>query len=335
MTQHNRANLLNNFIQDNGWDNATRLPLIADASTRQYIRLSQNDSRAMLMDAPPPKENVRAFVNIGRHLQALGFSTPRILAQNLEEGFLLLEDFGDDTFTTLLKQGYDESHLYKTGIDLLVALHTNSEAANVKAPLYSNQVIISEADRFIDWYFPEARGRECNDEERDSFRNAWQTILDGLQKQQPTLVLRDFHVDNLMKIDTDICVSSCGLLDFQDSLIGSPAYDVVSFLEDARRNVNAELQLKMLDRYFAANPTINRDDFMQWYVVLGAQRHTKVIGLFTRLMRQDDKPVYLPHLPRVMEYFDQHLKAPVMAPVKEWLKQYLPNFREIPKDLVV
>lgn len=324
---------LDGFIERAGWGDAERMYLQADASFRRYIRLKRGSESVMLMDAPPPQENIQPFMIVAKHLCQLGFSAPRILQEDTFLGFLLLEDFGDATFTQLLQQGMGEGVLYEAAIDTLIKLHQHPDNARVAVGEYDLEELLSEAELFLDWYVPELNITQSPDALRQSFRDAWLDVLSHQPKLNPSIVLRDFHVDNLMLLPNRMNPENCGLLDFQDALIGSPSYDVASLLEDARRDISAELRQSMLNRYLSGFANLDRDAFMTSYVMLSAQRHMKIVGIFTRLYRRDGKPHYLAHIPRVLSYLQQHLCHPVLAPIGNWLQAHTPEFMDLPDSL--
>jgi aminoglycoside/choline kinase family phosphotransferase len=306
--------------------------LPADASFRRYFRLQGADPEALLMDAPPPQENVHPFVEVASHLRKLGLSAPEIYDADLQRGFLVLEDFGSDTYTRLLQTGADEAALYELAIDTLVALHNNPRNSDIDLPRYNAEVLVREAMLLVDWYLPEFTGRQTPPEVGEAYRAAWESILAKLPDYADTLVLRDFHVDNLMRLQGLSGVAACGLLDFQDALIGPAAYDVASLLEDARRDIAPELVSALLNRY-RAGTGLNEDeyrDFLIMYRVLAAQRHCKVLGIFVRLWRRDGKDAYLDHLPRVARLLRGHLDIPELAPLASWVDSELPDMRELP-----
>jgi aminoglycoside/choline kinase family phosphotransferase len=304
---------------------ASIAPLKADASFRRYFRIDAGDRSLMLMDAPPPREDVRPFVRIARHLLHMGLRAPRIHAVDAESGLVLLEDFGDETYTRLLNEGADPATLYAMAVDTLVHLHTREESATLDAPPYDTRRLLDEAALLVDWYLPAHCGRSLETTARAAYLAAWRQVLDGLPTMAPTLVLRDYHVDNLMRVRDVTGQIECGLLDFQDALIGAPAYDMVSLLEDARRDLPAALATRMLNRYFAALPRLDNDEFRRWYAVLGVQRHCKVAGIFVRLCARDGKHAYLAHIPRVMRLLDAGLAAVDLSPVRAWLEGHLPD----------
>lgn len=335
MTMVDRYALCRTFLDGCGWGAAERAPLRGDASNRRYVRLTLDGERAMLMDAPPELgEDVRPFVHVARHLVALDLSAPDILAADLEHGFLLLEDFGDATFTNLLAAGEDEAGLYALAVDALIALHAMEEMRTAPdwLPPYDDERLLAEAALLPDWFMT-AQGLAVDTPARAALDAAWLKALRYAHQGPRTLVLRDFHVDNLMRLDGRDHVRTCGLLDFQDAVAGHPAYDLMSLLEDARRDVPDTLQGAMKERYFDALGIRDRSDFEAAYAVLGAQRHAKVIGIFTRLARRDDKPVYLEHIPRVWRLLERSLTHPVLADVKAWMDAHIPtDKRTAPED---
>ncbi len=327
----NRADLIEQFLQSQGWADAERHPLASDASFRRYIRLAQNEKSALLMDAPPPLESVNPFVHIARHLQSLGFSAPEIYGEDLSHGLLLIEDFGEDTFTHLLKGGAEEEELYTLALDTLIKLHRQPAEKTIPdhIPPYNDFRLLDEASLLIDWYLPAIEGAPASATIRKDYTKAWFESFYHLIYQPQTLVLRDYHVDNLMKLSGRSGVQACGLLDFQDALAGPSAYDVMSLLEDARRDIPEPLKVKMLDRYCNAFPNLDRAKFETAFAVLGAQRHAKVIGIFTRLCWRDQKTVYLDHIPRVWRLLERSLRHPSLAPIAGWFEHHIPPSKRV------
>ncbi len=321
MSEH-RALLRQAFIASQGLATARLEPLQPDASFRCYFRIHTHAQRWMLMDAPPASENLPAFIAIAQHLQRLGLRSPAVHAADIENGFALLEDLGDATFTRLLASGEDETELYTLAIDVLRCLHDHPQATHVRLPHYGQQRLLDEAVLLVDWYWPAVHGHAAPTGVRETYLQVWQTVLQTLSSEPQTLVLRDFHVDNLLRITGASRIQQCGVLDFQDAVLGSAAYDVVSLLEDARRDLTPGLAASMLDRYLHAVPAAERERFMHDYTVLGAQRHCKVIGIFQRLCARDGKPHYLAHLPRIKRLLHHHLQQPCLAPLREWLMRY-------------
>ena len=307
------------------WSGAARTPLAGDASFRRYERLTDGGHRAVLMDAPPPMEDVRPYITVARHLLKLGYSAPRVLAQDVQAGLVLIEDFGDDTYTRLLERGGDEEALYTLAVDLLIGLHGRAQAATaVAVPPYDDGQLLDEAVLLVDWYLPAMRGRPSSRAERKGYLDLWQALFPAARRVPETLVLRDYHVDNLIRLKDREGIGACGLLDFQDAVIGPVTYDLMSLLEDARRDVAPELARKMKARYLAAFPELDREAFQTSYAILGAQRHAKVIGIFTRLLVRDGKSAYLAHIPRVWRLLERALQHPALAPVRDWFGRRVP-----------
>jgi N-acetylmuramate 1-kinase len=320
-----RQQAMRRFIDENGWRGVMPRPLSADASFRTYYRLAGRRGSAVLMDAPPPNEQVEPYIAVAALLRGLGFSAPRVMAEDRAHGFLLIEDFGDDTYTRLLARGADEEALYGLAVDTLIALHGAVAAEGVpELPPYDEARLLAEAALLADWYYPAVIGAPLDAAAREDYLASWRRVLREVASSPPTLVLRDYHVDNLMLLAGRAGVRGCGLLDFQDAVIGSPAYDLVSLIEDARRDVPRALRERTLERYLAAFPRLGRALFRRSAAILAAQRNAKIIGIFTRLMRRDGKPHYLPHIPRVWRLLEEDLREPVLAPVARWLDRHLP-----------
>ncbi len=340
MAESTRAAAIAAFLRAHGWGAAARRPLADDASFRRYDRLSGTQARAVLMDAPPPQEDVRPFVAVSAILNHLGFSAPRVLAQDAGQGLLLLEDLGDDRLADRVDAGGAEVEgLYALATDTLIALHDAWDAAeDLPAhvpPVYDmHKLVEGEAMLLADWYAP-AVGRRLDAAARDAWADAWRSALTPALALPHTLVLRDYFPDNLMYRPDRPGVRACGLLDFQDAVIGPCAYDLMSLLQDARRDVPAQIEETMLRRYLDARPGIDSRALRTGYTVLAAQRHAKVIGIFTRLAHRDGKPGYRRHIPRLWRMLEGALGEPALAPVKAWLDTHLPPARRIVPDAEV
>ncbi len=293
-------------------------PLPSDASFRRYFRLSlPGRPPVLLMDAPPERERVGPFVAIARHLRALDLAAPAIHAVNEPAGLVLLQDFGDRTFTRLLDDGAAPHALYEEAVDLLIHLHRHDDALALDVPGYATGPLLEEVALLADWYVPDLTGLPTSASEREAWVQLWREALAPVSGPGSALVLRDYHVDNLMRVDHGPERGRLGLLDFQDALIGHPAYDLMSLIEDARRDVDPALASRLRERYaraMGADPGFERA-----FDLLAAQRHAKVLGIFVRLDRRDGKPGYRRHLPRVRRLFDAALDRAGLAGVKGWL----------------
>ena len=300
------------FLAAQGWGAAEIVPVAGDASFRRYFRAVAGPRSAILMDAPPPHEDPRPFIEMARWLTANGFAAPAIHGVDLAHGLVLLEDFGDLRMReTVDAEPAREQALYGAAIDILVSLHGHDAAP--LAP-YDRSVLHREANLLTEYYCP-ALGIVVDQAGYDA---AWDAVFDHALVGRKVTVLRDFHAENLMLIGPE----TLGLLDFQDALAGHPAYDLVSLLQDARRDVSAAVEAAMLARYKAAMG----DDaaFDTAYHVLGAQRNAKIIGIFTRLWKRDGKPRYPTLCPRVWRYLDRDLAHPALVPVKAWFDATIP-----------
>ena len=328
-----RQQAISDFLNASGWGGAARTLLAGDASFRTYYRLSRGRDRAVLMDAPPPQEDVGPYVAVAAILSGLGFSTPEILAGERAEGLLLIEDFGDDTYTRLLANGADEPTLYALAIDTLLALQQAVAAGGTpRLPPYDEARLLGEAALLVDWYLPAILGAPANSSLREEYLALWRAVLpQAVEPFAPTLVLRDFHVDNLMLLPGRNGVHRCGLLDFQDAVCGPPAYDLVSLLEDARRDVSEGLRRIMTERYLAAFPNLEQAAFARSAAILAAHRNCKILGIFTRLWKRDGKAGYLAHIPRLWRLLEADLRDPVLDDVARWFDRHLPAvMRRVP-----
>ena len=317
---------LEDFLDEAGWGGAQVEPLPGDASFRRYFRVTSGGTSAMLMDAPPPQEDPRPFLHVGRWLAEKGLRAPRIYAERAERGLVLLEDFGSDRMRDWLDlHPAQEQAVYARAIDALVELHTHPPGPFEPYDLATYQ---REAGLFVEWYCP-AIGLSVDEQ---GWPAAWDEALAPLlSRQQPGVtVLRDYHAENIMLLGGAANGSGMGagageqgLIDFQDALVGHRAYDLVSLLQDARRDVSPELEQAMLGRYCAA--TDPGPDFLADYARLGAQRNAKIVGIFARLWRRDGKKRYLSLIPRVWEAMERDLAHPALAPVADWFAANVPQ----------
>ena len=305
---------LTDFLARSGWAGAAIYPIPGDASFRRYFRVQHGGRKAMLMHAPPPHEDPGPFLHVADWLTTNGLRAPEIFAADRSEGWVLLEDFGDDRMRDWLDANPDgEQGAYATAIDALVALH--ARPAGPFAP-YDMDAYRREVALLTEWYCP-AAGIDVDDA---SYVAAWDEVLTPmLARQNPGVtVLRDYHAENIMLL----AEGAQGLIDFQDALVGHPAYDLVSLLQDARREVSPELERAMLDRYQSkvdAGPNFEAD-----YARLGAQRNAKIVGIFARLYKRDGKPRYLGMIPRVWAAMERDLAHPALAPVAVWFDANIP-----------
>ena len=322
-----RARQRRDFAARAGWGDATHRPLAGDASARRYERLTKGDATAVFMDDPPPGHSVGSFVRIARLLRDFGYSAPNIHAVDKALGFALLEDLGDDSFSALLA-GPDacslELTLYEAATDFLIDLHHRPVPPNL--PLYNRKWLFSDATLFLETAIDDAVEPALAEE----FEAAWREPLEAVTQGVSVLCLRDFHAGNLMWLPArgdggcgTSGVGRVGLLDFQDARLGPPAYDLVSLLQDARRDLGEGLEAAMVAYYLNATPNLDGAAFRAAYAILGAQRAVRIIGVFHRLAQRDGKPGYLAHLPRVWRHLDANLAHPALAPVRAWFERWV------------
>jgi len=322
-----RRQVREDFLADLGWNHVTLEPMQADASFRRYYRMKGTDTPMLLMQDPPdrppipPYVMVEPFIEIAEHLHDIGLRTPVIHHRKVEDGLLVIEDFGDDTYTRLFNKGMDPEPLYELAVDALAHLHQHPDRNNVKVPQYDDKMLVDEAMLLLDWYYPALSGKKPTDEMKESFGKVWKDLFAKFPQGQQTLVLRDYHVDNLMLTKDGAGIGRCGLLDFQDAVIGQFSYDLMSLLEDARRDVPKDLKQKLYDRYMdQMGEGLDKEGFDYSFKVLAAQRHAKVLGIFIRLSVRDGKERYLQFIPHVHNLFTQALESPHLAPLRQWFE---------------
>ena len=310
---------LHTFVESAGWGEAAIEPIPGDASFRRYFRLRRaSGETAMLMYAPPPEEDPVPFLDVAAWLSANGQRAPEILSEQNAQGWVLTEDFGDDRMREWLdERPQDETPAYEAAIDALVALHGRPAGP---FPPYDMAVYQREAGLLTEWYCPAM----SLDVHEAGYTAAWDPALAPLVESsaEPVTVLRDYHAENIMLLGGQARAPQ-GLIDFQDALVGHPAYDLVSLLQDARRDVSLELEEAMLTRYIEA--TGAGEDFRADYARLGAQRNAKIVGIFTRLAKRDGKPKYLSMIPRVWDAMERDLEHPALAPVAKWFEANIPD----------
>ncbi len=309
-----------------------------DASFRSYYRVFFNGEQRILMFAPPSHEDIHPFIKIDQFLVSHNFSAPKIHAVDEVNGFILLEDFGDETYGRVLakEQGHDlknhELQLDKRACDCLIKLAEIEPEKDVS--YYNNAVLFREVMLLIDWYLPLEK-KEMTVKEKAQFKSLWFELFDQLSTSAASkgnfkssnnhvLVLRDYHADNLMILPQREDFKKVGLLDFQDALIGSSAYDLVSLLEDARRDLDEENRQQLL-QYYLDNSTCDKAAFLRDYEILSLQRNIKIVGIFARLSMRDGKHHYLNLIPRVLGFVDSRLNSanPIFSEISQLLRKFI------------
>lgn len=337
-----------------GWSGAHVAFLQGDASPRRYARLNLNGRRAIVMDSPrrpdgPPirdglaysriahiAEDVRPFVALSRYLTGVGLSAPQVLDADINAGVLVIEDLGDHVFGAELERGSDQGALWRDAVDALLTLHGAHVPATLpvgdgsqhEIPRYDARALGIETELLGDWYIPAATGAAVSESDAQEFGSLWSAIIEHLVAMPATLVLRDYHSPNLISLPERKGVANVGIIDFQDAMLGPAAYDLVSLLQDARVDVPETLETDLIARYLDAaakrDQAFNRESFLFAYRALGAQRNTKILGIFARLARRDGKPVYLRHIPRIWRYLERDLQHASLTPLRAWYDRVLP-----------
>ena len=323
-----------------------------DASTRSYARLFKGDQSTILMNSPRRAdgaptydgksysaavhlaEDVKPFVAIANGLRERGYSAPAILHADLDEGFLITEDFGRASFVA----GEPPTPIgerYQAAVDMLAALHRDplpgtlplAPHLDYRVPPFDNNAMLVEVGLMLEWYLPD-RGVAVTSDMHAEFTRLWEELFSKLATAPRTWMLRDFHSPNLIWLGQRQGIGRVGILDFQDAVLGPPAYDLVSLLQDARIDVPEHIEIPMLVHYArerrTADPEFSPAAFAEQYAIMSAQRNTRLLGTFARLNRRDNKPQYLRHQPRVWTYLDRALAHPSLAAYREWYTAHVP-----------
>ena len=326
---------LSSFLTSHGWDDTESHPLVGDASDRRYYRLIQKclthsiPDTIVLAEYGKSGSDIISFITVSELLCRLGFSVPVIEAYDIDAGLMLVEDFGDNSFTALLdREGCSADTLYTLATDVLIALHRclpESKTQTLALPRFTSYHFIDELMIFVDVYLKMTLGRSPTVDERVTFKKAWQNVVALAYDVPISMVLRDFHAGNMIYLPHRSGIKACGLLDFQDAGIGPITYDLISLLSDARRKVSQSLITEMIQRYLIAFPTLDPHGFNRSLAILGAVRHTRIIGVFARLAMEQKRFEYLKYLSRVWQLLEHCLIAPDLAPVSAWFDHYVPR----------
>lgn len=323
------------FLAAAGWGGAEVSPLAGDASNRRYERLTNGPGgrHTVLMDAPAERdEDISIFLAFTGLLRDMGFSAPEVIEADISAGFAIIEDLGDALYARVAEASPElETPLYEAAVDLLAALHAApppdvaaGSGATVAIQPYDGAVLRREARLALEWWRKGVVGEAPGDDLLAEYDALIDAACANVETDRSALVLRDYHAENLLWLPDRTSHQRVGLLDYQDALLGSPAYDLVSLLEDARRDTSDDLQAAMLDRYIR---TTGADDnaFRAAYAALGAQRNLKIVGIFARLHLRDGKPAYLDLIPRVWAHLQRDLAHPALAPLKDFVAKAIPT----------
>jgi aminoglycoside/choline kinase family phosphotransferase len=317
-----------NFLASSDWLPDKTESLAGDASTRKYIRIYKNDKSAIFMDSSTEMEKISAFIKISLHLQKLGLSAPKIYNTDLKNGFLLLEDFGNNSIYSLAKNNLQTSQLHFVYEKILDTLHV-IQAAPIPSstPVYTNKRLIKDATEFFSYWYPQIASSVNHSVAQAEFSQALKPAMSEAWKLPAVLSLRDFHAGNLMWLANRDCKEKIGLLDFQDAISAPSTYDIMSLLCDARLQLSKALTKKIINQHLKANPHIDPLTFSVSYAALGAQRAFRIIGVFTRLALICDKPHYQKYIPHVWEHVYEHVSHPKLYDLRQWLLEFVPSSR--------
>jgi aminoglycoside/choline kinase family phosphotransferase len=354
-----REDAMRAFLKNAGWESAAVAPLPGDASTRRYFRADLNGRKAMVMDQPQHAEtpvapanatpeqrralgynavarlagaDVGRFVAASNYLRQQGLTAPEIYAADVSQGFALIEDLGHDLYADVLNDGGDADLLYGAAIDALAKLHAHAAPASLAdKPLhqYDETALIAETDLLPEWFFPVGLGRNATDEEFTEHRALWKKTLDPVFANSSVFVHRDYHAQNLLWLPEREGYTRVGIIDFQDAVAGTHAYDLVSLVEDARRDVDPALAERMTAHYLkqmaSQGTPLVESEFRAQAAIMAAQRNAKIVGIFARLYKRDNKPRYLDYLPRVWGYLNKDLEHPALRDLKTWYAKHIPQ----------
>jgi aminoglycoside/choline kinase family phosphotransferase len=318
-----RSAVIARFLAAHGWNAAAAQPLAGDGSVRRYTRLALHDRRALLMDCPP-ELSLDPFLKVDSLLRKLGLSAPEVFASDIDAGFALVEDFGDDTFTRLLGNGADEAALYQLAVDLLIDLHRRATPADgAGLPVFDDDRALEGLFRMLDWYWPAIHHAPAGETVRRDFESAWRAVLPKMRAVPDSIALFDYHTDNLLRLDRP-GVAACGLIDFQDAVQAPVIFDLATLLANDRRAIPDSLRDTLIDRYLRAFPALDRDAFMTAFAVKTAHWNTRIVGTFARLLRRDGKVHYQRFMPRIWFLIERYTAHPALEPVADWYRRHLP-----------
>lgn len=297
-----RESLKVEFLNMAGIKDYKSFSLPMDASLRSYDRIDSGNKNFILMNCPPEYTSIDPFIKIAKLLADHNLKTPEIFYKDSDNGFILMEDFGDVRIKDILTNNDDKDYeIYKSVIDLLISIQ-KVQADDLES--HDIDLLLGGIETYIDWYF-KLIGRDISPEERFELLEIWREKLLHLPDLGKVIVLRDFHAENLMHIESGFI----GILDFQDARLGHPAYDLVSLLQDARYEVSDSLEEKLIDYYFSNMPDIDQKTFLKSYNILGEQRNSRILGVFARKSIRDKRDQYLELIPRVKRYLEKNLRS--------------------------
>lgn len=318
-----RINQINNFLKNNQIETKNLIPIKNDASFRKYFRVDKK----ILMDADPNLgEDVGSFININHVLREFKLNVPEIFTIDKENGFLLLEDLGENIFSQILNSE-NEEQLYKQAIEVLIEIYKkdlNKFSNFTFLEKYSVEKLQDESQLFIEWYLKKYLKINITDTDIKDFKDIINKIFNNLDTKFEKLVLRDYHVDNLILQKSKFGLKQVGILDFQDAVLGSSSYDLISIIEDVRRPISKDLK-NILIKYFIDLTGYDSNQLEKELAFYSVQRNLKILGIFSRLNLRDNKSKYMQYNDNAWKYIESNLNNPTMSDLKVWLKKILPN----------
>ena len=318
-----RINQINNFLKNNQIETKNLIPIKNDASFRKYFRVDKK----ILMDADPNLgEDVGSFININHVLREFKLNVPEIFTIDKENGFLLLEDLGENIFSQILNSE-NEEQLYKQAIEVLIEIYKkdlNKFSNFTFLEKYSVEKLQDESQLFIEWYLKKYLKINITDTDIKDFKDIINKIFNNLDTKFEKLVLRDYHVDNLILQKSKLGLKQVGILDFQDAVLGSSSYDLISIIEDVRRPISKDLK-NILIKYFIDSTGYHPNQLEKELAFYSVQRNLKILGIFSRLNLRDNKSKYMGYNDNAWKYIESNLNNPTMSDLKVWLKKILPN----------
>jgi N-acetylmuramate 1-kinase len=341
------------FIASTTWKDAGREFLEGDASFRRYEVLRRDPASVILMDMParpdgPPvkhgksysgvahlAEDIGAVIAINSKLCELGYSAPAIYASDIPAGLAIIEDLGRDVFGQMIRAGEDMREPMKIAVELLTDMAKRTWPSVVPitgghvhvVPPYDVEAQLIEADLLPSWFWPYRHGIEAPAGMRQGFAGLWSEVLPLATQHPPVWTLRDYHSPNLLWLPERAGLRRVGIIDTQDCVLGHPAYDLASMLQDARVDIDFAWADELFEHYCGIRTKeggFDRAGFEIAYAILGAQRATKILGIFARLSKRDGKHGYLAHMPRVSRYLERNLQHPRLWRLKRWFDLHLP-----------
>lgn len=340
----NRNAIIQAFLADTNWKDATRIFFEGDASSRRYETLIQNKKKMILMDMPQRPdgpaikdgkpysaiahlaEGMSSVITVNQQLSSFGYSAPRIEVSSLTDGLAIIEDLGGLVYGRMMLDGADMHEPMMTAVELLADMSSKRWPTAINS--YDVEAQLVETDLLVSWFWPYIHRTEASASLHHSFENIWRKLLPLAISDKPYWVMRDFHSPNLIWLPERDGISRVGMIDTQDAVLGHPAYDLASMLQDARVDIDFIWADKLYRHYENLRHTQGDFDAKKFgtaYAILGTQRATKILGIFARLAKRDGKSGYLKHMPRVSRYLVRNLSHPELNELKNWYEIHMPE----------